>query len=133
VRIDPAWPVDPGLSDRHSGRAVRSQHRRQADAAELIATGAADVCRQHFRIETNDNLLASKHVIQVRMLMRSTDVLVVIVTAGDALMTFDQVRQYGVSLFASAGVAGIDGRLAARPAVSNSWRNHFKTGRRKHP
>jgi len=101
--------------------------------AELIATGAADVCWQHFRIETNDNLLASKHVILVRVLMRTTDVLVVIVTAGTALMTFDQARQYGVSLFASARVAGIDGRLAARPVLSNSWRNHFKSERRKHP
>src|SRR5438132_5830971 len=34
-------------------------------------------------------------------------------------MTFDSVRQYGVSLFASAGVAGIVAGLAARPMLSN--------------
>src|SRR5439155_2084333 len=32
---------------------------------------------------------------------------------------FDSVRQYGVSLFASAGAAGIVAGLAARPMLSN--------------
>jgi len=56
---------------------------------------------------------------QVRVLMRAADVLVVIITFGAALMTFEPVRQYGVSLFASAGVAGIIAGLAARPVLSN--------------
>jgi small-conductance mechanosensitive channel len=34
-------------------------------------------------------------------------------------MTFPAVRQYGLSLFASAGVAGIVAGLAARPVLSN--------------
>jgi small-conductance mechanosensitive channel len=34
-------------------------------------------------------------------------------------MTFDSVRHYGVSLFASAGVAGLVAGLAARPLLSN--------------
>ncbi len=34
-------------------------------------------------------------------------------------MTFGPVRQYGVSLFASAGVAGLIAGLAARPVLSN--------------
>ena len=34
-------------------------------------------------------------------------------------MTFPAVRQYGLSLFASAGVAGILAGLAARPVLSN--------------
>jgi small-conductance mechanosensitive channel len=40
-------------------------------------------------------------------------------TAACALITFDTVRQYGYSLFASAGVAGIVAGFAARPALSN--------------
>jgi small-conductance mechanosensitive channel len=40
-------------------------------------------------------------------------------TIGAALMTFDTVRQFGVSLLASAGVAGIVAGLAARPVLSN--------------
>ena len=42
-----------------------------------------------------------------------------IVTIAAALMTFDPVRQYGISLFASAGAAGIILGLAARPVLSN--------------
>jgi small-conductance mechanosensitive channel len=53
------------------------------------------------------------------VLLRTVDVLVVIVTVGAALMTFEPVRQYGVSLFASAGVAGLVAGLAARPVLSN--------------
>ena len=45
--------------------------------------------------------------------------LLAIITLGAALMTFPAVRQYGVSLFASAGVAGIVAGLAARPVLSN--------------
>ena len=80
---------------------------------------AADLYLLRFRIDTDDNLLARKHVTQVRVLQRATDVLVAIVTVGAALMTFEPVRQYGVSLFASAGVAGIVAGLAARPVLSN--------------
>jgi small-conductance mechanosensitive channel len=80
---------------------------------------AADLYLRRFRIDTDDNLLARKHLTQVRVLMRSADVLVMTITFGAALMTFEPVRQYGVSLFASAGVAGIVAGLAARPVLSN--------------
>jgi small-conductance mechanosensitive channel len=80
---------------------------------------AADLYLRQFRIDTHDNLLARKHLTQVRVLLRTADVLVVIVTVGAALMTFEPVRQYGVSLFASAGVAGLVAGLAARPVLSN--------------
>jgi small-conductance mechanosensitive channel len=80
---------------------------------------AADLYLRQFRLDVDDNLLARKHVTQVRVLLRAGDVLVVIVTFGAALMTFEPVRQYGISLFASAGVAGIVAGLAARPVLSN--------------
>jgi small-conductance mechanosensitive channel len=50
---------------------------------------------------------------------RVVDTLLIIVTVAAALMTFEPVRQYGVSLFASAGVAGLVVGLAARPVLSN--------------
>jgi small-conductance mechanosensitive channel len=80
---------------------------------------AADLYLRRFRIDTEDNLLARKHLTQVRVLLRTLDVLIIIITIGAALMTFDAVRQYGYSLFASAGVAGIVVGLAARPLLSN--------------
>ena len=80
---------------------------------------AGELYLRRFRIDTEDNLLARKHLTQVRVFIRTADVLVVIVTIGAALMTFEPVRQYGVSLFASAGVAGLVAGLAARPVLSN--------------
>ena len=56
---------------------------------------------------------------QVRVLVRVLDTIIVLVTLGFALMTFDAVRQYGISLFASAGVAGVVFGLAAQPVLSN--------------
>ena len=79
----------------------------------------ADLYLLQFRIDTDDNLLARKHYTQVRVLLRTLDVLIIIFTISAALMTFEPVRQYGVSLFASAGVAGLVAGLAARPVLSN--------------
>jgi len=72
-----------------------------------------------FRIDVEDNLMARKHLTQVRVLLRALDTVIVLVTLGLALMTFNAVRQYGVSLFASAGVAGVVFGLAAQPVLSN--------------
>lgn len=80
---------------------------------------AANLYLMRFRIDVEDNLLARKHVTQVRVLLRAFDTIIVLVTAGFALMTFEPVRQYGVSLFASAGVAGVVFGLAAQPVLSN--------------
>lgn len=72
-----------------------------------------------FRPDADDNLLARTHLTQVRVLLRALDTVIIIVTLGFALMTFDAVRQFGVSLFASAGVAGVVFGLAAQPVLSN--------------
>jgi small-conductance mechanosensitive channel len=80
---------------------------------------AADLYLLRFRIDVADNLLARKHVTQVRVLLRAVDVVIALVTIGFALMTFDAVRQFGVTLFASAGVAGIIAGLASRPVLTN--------------
>jgi len=84
-----------------------------------IAGIAADLYVSRFAIDTADNLLARKHVTQVRILRRAANTLIVVVTTGAVLMTFEAVRQYGVSLFASAGVAGIVVGFAARPVLAN--------------
>jgi small-conductance mechanosensitive channel len=74
---------------------------------------------RRFRLDAEDNLLARKHVTQIGILKRAADTLIVIMTIAAAMMSFEQVRQYGVSLFASAGVAGLAIGLAARPLLSN--------------
>ncbi|MCQ4159413.1 mechanosensitive ion channel family protein [Roseomonas sp. GC11] len=74
---------------------------------------------RRFKLEAEDNLLARKHATQSRILQRVAATLVVLVTAAAALMTFDGVRQYGVSLLASAGAAGLVVGLALQPLLKN--------------
>jgi len=88
-------------------------------AAVTAVDMAADLYLLRFRLDVADNFLARKHLTQVRVLTRSVDTVIIIATIGAALMTFDAVRHYGVSLFASAGIAGLIAGLAARPLLSN--------------
>ncbi|HVC52658.1 MAG TPA: mechanosensitive ion channel family protein [Stellaceae bacterium] len=88
-------------------------------AAMKALETAADFYLRRFHTDVADNLLARKHVTQVNILRRTAQTLLVIITIAAALMTVQQVRQYGVSLFASAGAAGIILGLAARPVLSN--------------
>jgi small-conductance mechanosensitive channel len=80
---------------------------------------AAETYLRRFQLDGADNSLARKHVTQVRILQRSADILIIVITLAAALVTFEPVRQYGVSLFASAGVVGLAVGLAARPVLSN--------------
>ena len=53
-------------------------------AAIVALRIAADLYLRRFQLETADNLLARKHVTQVRVLQRTADILVIIVTLGAA-------------------------------------------------
>jgi small-conductance mechanosensitive channel len=74
---------------------------------------------RRFKLDSEDNLLARKHTTQSRILKRVAGILIVLVTISAALMTFEDVRQYGVSLLASAGAAGIVLGLALQPLLKN--------------
>ncbi len=71
------------------------------------------------RVDVDDNLVARRMHTQLRFITRTLAVIIVVLGASAALMTFDGVRQVGTSLLASAGVAGLVIGLAARPAVEN--------------
>jgi small-conductance mechanosensitive channel len=87
--------------------------------AHIAADTGSNLYLRRFELDSDDNLLARKHVTQVRILKRALHTLIVVITLSAILMTFEPVRQYGVSLFASAGVAGLVAGLAARPVLSN--------------
>ena len=87
--------------------------------AHIAVETTSTLYLRRFETGSTDNLLARKHVTQVRILKRAVHTLIVVITLSAALMTFEPVRQYGVSLFASAGVAGLVVGLAARPVLSN--------------
>ena len=80
---------------------------------------ASDIYLSRFRIDVEDNLNARKQVTQIRILRRVADTMIVLLALGAGLMTFESVRQYGVSIFASAGAAGLVLGFAARPVLEN--------------
>jgi small-conductance mechanosensitive channel len=80
---------------------------------------AGQIYALRLRAGTGDTVSARKHLTQLRILERTGAALIVVVTIACVLVTFESVRQYGVSLFASAGIAGLVAGLAARPVLSN--------------
>jgi small-conductance mechanosensitive channel len=117
--VTPALPLD---------KATNQIIERIIFAAFIILMGwiaiiASDLAINRYisryHSDTADNLLARKAITQMRLLKRTVDVVIGIITIGSALMTFDAVRQFGVSLFASAGIAGLAVGFAAKPLLEN--------------
>lgn len=85
--------------------------------------GASDmwavVYLRRYNMASEDNLLARKHITQARILQRVAALLIAIVTLGLALLTIAEVRQWGLSLLASAGIVGIIAGFALQPFLAN--------------
>jgi len=87
-----------------------------ADTALYIWT---TIHLRRFKLDAEDNLLARKHVTQSRILLRTARIMIFLVALGAAMMTFDAVRQYGVSILAAGGAAGLVVGLALQPVLKN--------------
>jgi small-conductance mechanosensitive channel len=72
-----------------------------------------------YRLDVADNLRARQAHTQVIVIRRVLIVVIAIITMCLMLMSVPQARQIGISLFATAGVAGLVIGMAARPALSN--------------
>jgi small-conductance mechanosensitive channel len=78
---------------------------------------ATMVLRQH-RVDVADNLQARAVHTQVLVLKRVAVALIVIFAAASMLMVFESVRQFGASILASAGIAGIIIGFAAQRSIA---------------
>jgi small-conductance mechanosensitive channel len=72
-----------------------------------------------YDIKAADNLAARKVYTQVHVLAKAAYVIVAVFTAASILMLFEEVRQFGTSLLASAGVIGIVVGFAAQRTIAN--------------
>jgi small-conductance mechanosensitive channel len=84
---------------------------------QLVQTAETLLLRQ-FRIDVSDNLQARKIVTQVTVLKKVALVVIGIFTLASMLMVFDSVRQFGTSILASAGIAGIIIGFAAQRSIA---------------
>jgi small-conductance mechanosensitive channel len=83
----------------------------------FVDAAAAVVIRQH-RVEVSDNLQARAVQTQVLVLKKVAATAIVIFTLASMLMVFDSVRQFGTSILASAGIAGIIIGFAAQQSIA---------------
>ena len=72
-----------------------------------------------YDIGEKDNLKARRVYTQFKVIERILVFIVIVIAIAVALMTFEQIRKIGVSLFASAGVAGIIMGFAAQKMIGN--------------
>ena len=70
-------------------------------------------------IGSEDNLKARKTLTQLKIFEKFITFIIILVAVSSALMLFDKVRQMGVNILASAGVAGIIVGFAAQKSIAN--------------
>ncbi|WP_051231407.1 mechanosensitive ion channel family protein [Stutzerimonas azotifigens] len=70
-------------------------------------------------VDIADNLRARRIQTQTRVLFRTISFFVMTIGLAAILMTFPAARQFGTSLLASAGLAGLAVGFAARPVLAN--------------
>ena len=83
----------------------------------LVKTVRAKVVGR-YDLHSNDNLRARKIYTQFSILERIITFIVVILAIGVALMSFKEIRQVGISMLTSAGIAGIIIGFAAQKALA---------------
>lgn len=88
-------------------------------AIVILAELAGDVVFARYTMDSPDNLSARRIRTQTQVLQRIVILTVSIITASIMLMTFPAVRHVGMSLLASAGLAGLIVGMAARSTLSN--------------
>jgi small-conductance mechanosensitive channel len=88
-----------------------------------LAVKSVEIIRKvimgHYEVRAKDNLRARQVQTQLQVLERIVIFIIVVLAAAAMLMTFDQVRQVGVSILASAGIVGIVVGFAAQRSLGN--------------
>jgi small-conductance mechanosensitive channel len=84
---------------------------------QLVEAGEALVLRQ-YRIDHGDNLEARKVYTQVTVLKKVALAVIAVFALASMLMVFESVRQFGTSILASAGIAGIIIGFAAQRSIA---------------
>jgi small-conductance mechanosensitive channel len=84
---------------------------------QIVDAAASFIIRQH-RMDLSDNLQARSIYTQVVVLKKVGMTTIGIFTLASMLMVFDSVRQFGASILASAGIAGIVIGFAAQRSIA---------------
>lgn len=84
---------------------------------QIVDAAASFIVARH-RIDVSDNLQARAIYTQVVVLKKVAVTVIAVFTVASMLMVFESVRQFGASILASAGVAGIVVGFAAQRSIA---------------
>jgi small-conductance mechanosensitive channel len=82
------------------------------------AIALRDIILNRYDVNARDNLKARAVHTQVNVLLKITLVVIGVIGVASLLMTFEKIRQVGVSLLASAGVIGVIAGFAAQRSIA---------------
>ncbi len=85
----------------------------------LISQITSDLISARYRIDLPDNLSARRVQTQIEVLHRIVVVIIVVVALSVMLMTFPTIKHIGMSLLASAGLAGLIVGMAMKSTLSS--------------
>lgn len=84
-----------------------------------VIRALSDEMRRRRRLDAPDASAARALHTQITVVARTLGVFTILIGLAAALTTFPRIRQFGTSLLASAGIAGLAVGLAARPVLEN--------------
>jgi len=95
----PATPLDPDTKATIVQILALASIILAGWTAIALVNTTADLYLARLAITGADNLLARKHLTQIRVLTGTVNTLLTVATVGVALTTFEPLRQFGLSLF----------------------------------
>lgn len=84
----------------------------------LLVEAAETLVLARYRLDVRDNLEARSVYTQITVLRKIAVAVIAVFTLGSMLMVFESVRQFGTSILASAGIAGIIIGFAAQRSIA---------------
>jgi small-conductance mechanosensitive channel len=114
----PALSVSPALSDIVQRASSVLLIGFVAFVLLQIVDAAATLITSRHRIDVSNNLQARAIFTQVVVLKKVAITVIGLFTVASMLMVFESVRQFGASILASAGVAGIVVGFAAQRSIA---------------
>jgi len=120
--VIPALPV-LGLPEQYTGALAKLSSIILIVAIAVLLVRTVSITQRvvlmRFDIKASDNLQARKIYTQLHVISRVAYVVICVFAVAATLMLFQEVRQVGTSLLASAGIAGIIAGFAAQKTLAN--------------
>jgi small-conductance mechanosensitive channel len=115
----PELPLEPHTTESFGRLVAMGFIAAAAWLVMAVINVVEDVIEHRYPTNITDNLHARRIQTQTRLLRRIFATLIVIIASALILMKFPSIQHLGLSLLASAGLAGLVAGIAARPVLSN--------------